>query len=49
MSNTPYALAYENLGYSRSTTRNMLWISLSPWRGFCGGWEVFGDLHYITL
>ena len=21
-------------------------ISWSPWRGFCGRWEVFGDLHY---
>ena len=21
----------------------------SPWRGFCGRWEVFGVLHYITL
>jgi len=25
------------------------WISWSPWRGFCGRWEVFGVLHYITL
>jgi len=24
-------------------------ISWSPRRGFCGRWEVFGDLHYITL
>ena len=23
------------------------WISWSPWRGFCGRWEVFGVLHYI--
>ena len=23
-------------------------ISWSPWRGFCGRWEVFRDLHYIT-
>jgi len=25
------------------------WISGSPWLGFCGRWEVFGDLHYIIL
>jgi len=24
------------------------WISWSPWHGFCGRWEAFGDLHYIT-
>ena len=23
------------------------WISWSPWRGFCGRWEVFEVLHYI--
>jgi len=25
------------------------WISWSPWRGFCGRRQVFGDLYYITL
>jgi len=29
--------------------RTNRWICWSPWRGFCGRWEVFGDLHYITL
>jgi len=25
------------------------WTRWSPWHGFCGRWEVFRDLHYITL
>jgi len=24
------------------------WISWSPWRGFCGCWEVFEYLHYTA-
>ena len=31
---------------SRFTTHNTLWISCSPWRGFCGRREIFEDLHY---
>jgi len=42
MSNTSMVLVYE----SRFTTHNTLWISCSPWRGFCGRREIFWDLHY---
>jgi len=43
------------LNSTYSVSRNLLlssfslWISWSPWRGFCGHWEVFGDLHYIYI